>query len=576
MIIRSFFRKSGGLAAHLERADTNELVHIRDDLGRGAPADLTAALQMFTAISRTNTRAVRELLHIKISPDHAMSNIEVDRIIEGIEREHKIPASMPRFVVEHAKGRRSRHFHLVYPIVDPKSGRAISSSQNYLADETISRLAEIEFGERITPGPRQGRVIEELHRRGLDDEAGQLEAYASVQNGDRLDGGTRQAANRLGVDLEGGASLAYDVWKTSAGDWAKFGKIIASHGYVVARGDKATLLVHEASGAIIPLARALRQRAKAAKEPVSLRERDLQAAFPNAEDFNAARDKGLESEIEKAKAAVDAELGRLSEEAVIDGQIQLAERLRIVRERERRTLRDQAKRTLKGRREAIQAAYARRDRVRRARVNRGFFFAGIFGRRDLQKLAFGLAATSVLLAGGGVGLALIAGGLAIGILPTRERARAQALQATIERTTDHAVKNKELAAAYDEIKMASGIERAQLLDFGQIKKPQRPLAGLFLLLTLKEKEGVLDASDAATKADAVRVLGGDLANRLAATLIQGSGRAGLTILGWYDPVKPGHHSAAAAALEKGHAPISGGHGQAGQATNPNRGKGWER
>ncbi len=130
MIARSRWRRIPGLAEHLQRTDTNEQVVLRDDLARGVPADLDGALHLCAAIARTNLRTTRDVIHIKVSPGRPMPADGIERVLARIEFEHAIPDTVPRIVVQHTKGQRPDHFHIVYAVVDPASGRAIPSDGN--------------------------------------------------------------------------------------------------------------------------------------------------------------------------------------------------------------------------------------------------------------------------------------------------------------------------------------------------------------------------------------------------------------------------------------------------------------
>ena len=335
MIARSRWRCIPGLAEHLQRTDTNEQVILRDDLTRGLPADLDSALHLCAAIARTNPRTTRDVIHIKVSPSQTMPADGIERVLARIEFEHGIPDTVPRFVVQHTKGQRPDHFHVIYAVVDPATGRAIPSHGNYVRDELISRLTEVEFGEPLVPGPRQDLVVAELRSRGLEREADLIGAHDPPAPGCRLGDDSRQHASGLGLDAVDMAVAAYEMWQHAEADQARFALACRSGGYRLAQGDRAVLLVHDATGAHLPLARALRQQAKGAGAPINIRERDLRDGFADIPTLDQARDAGLEAETKKARASVDRELGRLQQEAVIDGQRALADRLRLVREKER-------------------------------------------------------------------------------------------------------------------------------------------------------------------------------------------------------------------------------------------------
>ena len=543
MIIRSRWRRAGGLAAHLGRTDTNEVVVVRADLVRDMPAAIGPAVALATAIARTSLRTKRDLIHIKISPAIALAADDLAGVLALVEREHAIPASMPRLVVEHRKGRRPAHVHLVYPLVDPATGRAVRSHENFLHDEIASRLAELALGERVVPGSHQRGVIAELDRRGLGSEADLLAAHPHTMPGDRLGDDTRQHANALGHDAGDIAAVAYADWRASDGDPRAFETACAERGYGLVRGDRAVLLLHRASGAHVPLARALRQKAKEAGEPLAIRERDLREAFADAPSLAEARERGLEDEAEKARAAVAAEFIRFQHEALRDGQHRLAERLERVRKAEKKIAKERFRASLTARRREIRETYARRDRLRRARVGRAFLAAGVLDRRDLRLVVFRLAGAAILLAGGGLGLALLAAGVSVAVLPSRERARAASFRAGLQRAADRDAAALACRQAYDDVAAQQRAERTSgKVDFRAIAKAHRGLAGALCHLVLASSERTLSAEETALAA-AIRGALGTQAGHLEDAVRRGAGRGILTVLGWYDPDRSEHRRA---------------------------------
>ena len=192
MIVREQFRRAGGLADHLARLDTNKSVTVRSDLCQGVPPDIRQALVVLAGIARTNPRTKRHFIHFKISPSKPDARA-IRRALDLIEKEYGIAPGSPRLVVEHQKGDRPNHFHVVYSIVDIGTGRAVPSEGNYLKDEIISRLLELELGEAITPGSRHADVVEALRDRGQANEAAVLAGVHATKAGARL--GARRACN---------------------------------------------------------------------------------------------------------------------------------------------------------------------------------------------------------------------------------------------------------------------------------------------------------------------------------------------------------------------------------------------
>ena len=219
----------------------------------------------------------------------------------------------------------------------------------------------------------------------------------------------------------------------------------------LAAGDKALLVVDDKTGFAAPLARLLRQTAKSASVDLTIRERDLRAAFPNLPAFSEAREAGFITAKDEAARSVENELSMFAREADLDGRSELAARLKKARAREREKRREGLRQTLKERRAEIVGLYRRRDRIRRARVNRAFAAARWLASPELRRLAFVAAAGAVILAGGGLGAALVAGGVVVHLLPSYERARMLDVLAGNQHVRETAERDTLLSRVYDDI-----------------------------------------------------------------------------------------------------------------------------
>ncbi len=481
MIVKSSWRRADGLEEHLLRTDTNETVRIRHDLFRGAD-DLHAALRLMDAIARTNPRVVRSFVHVVISPHHEMTDADLAEALAMVEAEHGL-SSVLRAVVEHLKGLRATHVHVVYPVVDPATGTAARSHDNFERDELVSRRLEQLFGERVTPGPRIEQNIAELRRRGLDAEADQLAPYVPVRHEDPLSRADRQQASRLGVKAPEWSARAFALFEGGGLDIATFAGRLEAAGLSVARGDRAMLLVDDATGYSVPLTRLLRREAKAGGRPLIITEDQVAAAFSHAAPFGQARDAGLERARTRAEHDLATERRTATTEAALDSDVEglaeLQRRARKAREDEESRTREAAWATLRARREAIQALYQERDAVRRRRVDRAFRAAKLLDVPELRRLAAALAVAGVLMTGGTLALALAAGVVAAGLLPTRASARAVATAARSERAGDAARRRSETDAAYREAKAAAAAAGANgvRFTFDRVPKADRLLAG---------------------------------------------------------------------------------------------------
>ena len=507
------------------RTDTNESVVLETTFFRATPDNIEEALGMFAVISAANVRTRRHFMHVRISPDHPLTQDEVGITLGHIEDEFRIANGHPRIVVKHKKkGKRADHFHVVWPIVNPTTGRAIASDENYLKDETVSRTLEVKFGERIIAGPRHEAVRTILEKRGIA--AGNLDAPLPAR-GARFGGDLRQQAERLGVDIDAIGKRVYAAWRTQC-DPEQFIRGVAKHGLGLAMGDRRIVVVDLATGLALPLARTLRAMSRAAGDDgLNVTEPQLRRSFPGLAPYRNVRESGLGDTLNAEARKADREFDRLAVEAKIDGQMRFARRLRELRAAQRAKDRAEFRKTLDARRKAIRAEIAVRQKLRALRVRRAFLIARIVDRPSVRKIVFRAAAAGWVLAGGGLGAALVVGGIALLTLPTRERARAAAFAATIERRSDWSERIRRLreafAATRDELdndQAAAADIVAQALDNGR-EAEIRMIARRF----------VFDETEPADKA--LVEAGADAALVRAVRLVMTRGRSqmGLRILG---------------------------------------------
>lgn len=278
MIIKSDARRLGGLTSHLLNGEKNVRILQRHDLDRDADQDLHSALLdfAFTAkISSPNPRA-RSLFHIKVSPSHVLTESELMRTIEFIEAEHNIPQSTPRKVVEHLKGNRADHYHLVYSHYDPISGKAICTKRNHVNDEMASRLCELRFNEAIVVGKHTEENAIELEARCSPGDAAKLRHAMSVK--EQSSAGRSIIRYNDADRLKKSVSFEDRIWglfMESNRDVSRFKIAATKTGFVFAMGDKAIMIVNSETGISIPLLRLLNKRAKAKGLGADLRKADL-------------------------------------------------------------------------------------------------------------------------------------------------------------------------------------------------------------------------------------------------------------------------------------------------------------
>ena len=559
MIVKSTWRRAGGLEAHLLRTDTNEAIAVRTDLFRGGGDDLHTALRLMQAVALTNPRVERAFVHVVISPDHVLTEPELAQALAMVEKEHGL-SSVLRAVVEHHKGARATHVHAVYPVVDPETGRTARSHGNFERDELVSRRLELDFGERITPGPRIEQNIAELRRRELDVEADLLAPYAPVRHKDGLSRADRQQASRLGVMAPEWSAKAFAVFEEAGRDLKAFAARLEAAGLSVARGTKdvsipsdpkdrdrkAVLLVDDATGYSTSLVRLLRREAKAAGRSLTITEREVSAAFPVASPFGEARDVGLDRARAKAGQEVEVECRTATFEALADGDAAELEAFRVHRRKAQEAEEAQAqiafRTTLKARRDAIQALYRERDAVRRRRVDRAFRAAGLFATPAMRRLAFGLAATGVLMTGGGLVMALAGGLYAAHLVPSRARARRLAEAARSDRMADATARRTELDDAYRRTRTETLTRAGHVrFSFDQIAKEDRLLAGFYAAAILQAPGGSQELTGAAKAA--ADALGPEVAAGIARMLERGSTLQVRRLMHWYRGVAPDRRDA---------------------------------
>lgn len=435
MIVRDRFTRLGRTASHLARVDTNKTVTVLHDQCRNLPPDIPVSLTILASLSRTNDLTKRHLLHFKVSPE--LDNPRaLPEALYWIERVFGIRADAPRLVVRHEKGDRPAHYHVLYSIVDKDTGRAVSSDDNYLKDEVISRILELRLGERVVPGTRHDAVVQQVAGMGLVQEARILAQFKAAVTGERLDTQTRQQAGRAGGNAKAAATSIYVCWLGAAGSASAFRDRLGQLGYDLVWGDAALVAVDRKTGVPIPIRRAINERSKAEGSPLKLTRENCDDLFQTEDNLARRRAELAARRLAEAQAATAEELRRYGREALLDGDPVRAARCfgaiayRLARaDAEQRQLNDKAAGELA-------REHKRLAILRQRRVDRAFAAAGMFDNRKMKKAVFIAAAASTVLAGGGLGLALVAGGVALSVLPRREQARALARQAQEDRRAE--------------------------------------------------------------------------------------------------------------------------------------------
>ncbi|WP_293811133.1 hypothetical protein [uncultured Bosea sp.] len=406
---------------------------------RDVPADTKLALRIMAALARRNRRVTRDIVHLKIAPKLPLGPEALERVLAVFEEEYGIAFDVPRHVVEHRKGDyRAPHFHVNYSMVVPGTGKALRFVRSAERDEMIARRLEIELGEGLTPSLRVERVAQLLRERGLGELADIAATGPVAEKGLGRSKAERQQADRLEADLDLIDARLLQAWRRCDGDIRKLSAELMKLGFRLAAGDKRVAgvplvrLIDTETLVATSLTHDLNRVRKASGEAERFREPEIGAAMgklPSEAEVKA----GLRRDA--PQRSIDALLGefdRLIDEMKFDGDREEAAKARKGRERLAARLSVEEKADLRARQGRVRERYRQRDRVRRARVNRAFVAAKVFGDRRIRKAAFYLVAVGLFATGAGLVTALGAAGIAVAALPNylgAKRVRAAANQA---------------------------------------------------------------------------------------------------------------------------------------------------
>ncbi len=545
MIARSSYVKDDpNRVAHLLSTENNRRVVEHRDFDRGYPGDLRGFLAFSSALTAAHPKARITLAHFKISPAHPLNRRQLLRTIARIRRENRIARNHPMRLIEHDKGSRPPHYHLLFSAVDPATGRALSSKDNYARDELVSRRLEIEFGEALTPGPRIQRNAADLRARGREREAQILEAYEPVRRRGKDSEADRQQAARTKLPLEEfrGRLLA------AARKGLRLGflpRALATRGFSVAIGNRnGTLMaVHDETGMALPFAGSVEIASGGSLEiPPSL----IAQLRHNAPPLPQARREGAARTLKRAERDLAREIDRGRLEAAADGEFDsLFSRLRRARERAEADAGKAGQvQSLAALRRTTLATRRETARMRERRIDRAFRTARLLQSRRARKVAFALAAGGLLLTGAGLSVALGAGFVATVAMKSYGdtlRAQGWALmtqkRAAVTRSRSPSVSQAARAAIAEGetadppkptavAPAASRNDRATTrFDFALIRKSQRVLAAMAL-------ESLLGEPTSITRDALERALGERAFVGLVSLAREGSARQRQTVRSW--------------------------------------------
>lgn len=508
MILKASCRAPGGLAAHLLRTDTNETVAITGS--RGVEPDVEAALMAFTIMGATAT-ARRPLLHIAASPspdDPPMTAGQWQEFWALYEREFAL-GDRAHVEVTHVKHGR-RHVHRVYCRVHPDTGRVPSDSYMRIRNEYVARMTELQLGVPLTVGKFHRQVMArirkerpELVQDGRADNIREPRVERPVLGPDEM-----QQAERVGRDARVIRAAIFRAFSDSGRDWKQFARQLDALGLSIASGTKAVLVVDDATGMALPLARVLRTEAKAAGVKLRIREADLKAAFGRAQAYDEVREAGFERAERRYEREVESETFVNAYSALAEAEI--ADIVRIRNEQNRIEWQRQRD-TLKARREAIRARYRSAAIARRRRIDTAFRYARL-ARSSMGRFAILTAGVLVAASGGGIP-ALVLGYIASRTMAPALRTTARFMKAGLRQADDQAraARHRALSQIVPETPAAEEKPRFSFADF---LPADRALAGLLCRLYVKN-------ADPDLRAACERVLGAEKA-----ALVRGLSRSG--------------------------------------------------
>lgn len=431
MYIETIPRKLGGLARHLLHTGrgSNERVIVRSDLSRDMPADVELGLRLLAAPARRIRRMKRDVVHVVMAPERQLTRDEVERVLQLYEAEYGISASNARLAVEHVKGDRASHFHTVYSMASETEGKALRFTRSADRDEMLARRLEIELGMKLQPSTRVDRTVELLRERGLSDLAELAAEGPRSEKGRNRPKAERQQARRVEANHDLIETRLMHAWRQCGGELDRLPEHLRQQGLELAAGKKRiagvpiVLVVDEETLFAGSLTHILNRVRKANGELVRIREPAMSAAVGELKPESELKAQLGKTASERAAQAVLGEYDRLVAEMEADGEREEAIKAKRVRNRLVAGLSTEEKGDLQARRRIVRERYRQRDRIRRARVNRAFLMAKLFGNRGVRKTAFYLVAVGMLATGTGLLAALAAAGIVLAALPSFSSAK---------------------------------------------------------------------------------------------------------------------------------------------------------
>ena len=209
----------------------------------------------------SDARAKKPLYHLHVDPSISYTDAQYDSYFKKFEAEFGLE-NQAFCEVSHIKAGRE-HRHRVYSLVKP-DGTCIQLSNDYKRREKLSRLMEMETGEKLTQGRHNRAVMHALRNEGhlkeshwIADE-GLTDGPPALANQSPTQ---RHIAERTGLDADAIGMKALDAWKRSDSPLA-FSQALLDRGLTLAMGTKVTVIIDQ-DGNTLPIGRLL---GKASKE----------------------------------------------------------------------------------------------------------------------------------------------------------------------------------------------------------------------------------------------------------------------------------------------------------------------
>ena len=477
MIINASFRSKLGLAAHVQRVDTNERVVLRDDLSTGCALSIDEAIADFAAIGAA-AGASAPLIHMSVSPSLPLSAKQELSMLGLIARTYGIPDDHPMLVITHVKpGATGRpdHYHVIVPRAK-MDGCLIKDAFYKIKNERISLELEFDFGHPLTPGPNIGAVRERLHAErpdmyeALDDLAApkRENAHSTVVD--------RNFAHQHGADLGEFDERVFAAWK--AGAFAKGSSALEPYKILVASGDKALMVVDAVNGFAQSLQRVVNRESKRQGAPLHLKQHDVEAVFEDVDRPkllpNVRRDAIRSSakqllKIHRETTAVERHLGTALGSSPFAAALTAQSSPSSVEDDGSAA---RARRSLKAELEAIRRWQQEIVESRKRAADRAWRAARIWRSRKLEDFVFLASAGAALACGAGLLMAVGAGVFAGACVVAKGRQRIKHAE-----YASHALRQSRADRKREVDQYFASVRQARAFDLKDIPREARSAVG---------------------------------------------------------------------------------------------------